>query len=105
MSGQVHCSAEEISEPSLLVNTIGSVPRGLKVNTHMLTRVDLSLESKPDLEHFWSLELIRINESPVTVDDDQAGDKFNKTIKFVDGRYLVTWLWKESNPDLPDNYQ
>ena len=43
LSGQVHCSAEEISEPNLLVNTIGSMPRGIKVNTHMLTSVDLSL--------------------------------------------------------------
>ena len=104
LSGQVHCNAEENNEPSLLVSTIGSVPRGLNVNTYMLTNIDLSLESKPNLEHFWSLESIGINESPLTVDDDQAIDSFNKTIKFVDGRYLVTWPWKEPNPDLPDNY-
>ena len=36
LSGQVHGNTEEISEPSLLVSTIGSVPMGIKMNTHML---------------------------------------------------------------------
>ena len=26
-------------------------------------------------------------------------------IQYTDGRYLVTWPWKDSSPDLPDNYQ
>ena len=34
-----------------------------------------------------------------------ALDHFNNTVKFVDGRYMVTWPWKEENPDLPENYQ
>ena len=41
----------------------------------------------------------------MAVDDDQALHNFNKTVRFVDGRYLVRWPWKEPNPDLPDNYQ
>ena len=30
---------------------------------------------------------------------------FNNTVKFDNGRYLVSWPWKESNPLLPENYQ
>ena len=105
LSDQVHSNTEEISESTLLVSTIGSVPRGIKMNTHMLTSIDLSLEPQPNLEHFWNLESIGIRESPVAVDDYRVLDHFNKTIEFVDGRYLVTWPWKEPSPDLPDNYQ
>ena len=105
LGGQVHNTTEEVSESGLLVTTVGLVLRGIKMNTHMLTSIDHSLESKPNLEHFWSLESIGITDSPVAADDDQALDNFNKTFKFVDGRYLVSWPWKELNPDLPDNYQ
>ena len=55
LSGQVHNNTEESSETNLLVNTIGSVPVGIKVNSHMLTNIDLSLESKPNLDCFWNL--------------------------------------------------
>ena len=75
---------------------------GIEVNTHMLTNIDLSLEPQPKLEHFWNLESIGIKKSPIVVDDDRALDNFNKTTEFTDGRYLVTWPWKESSPD---NYQ
>ena len=75
------------------------------MNTHMLTNNDLSLKPQPNLGHFWNLESIGIKESPIAVKDDRALDSSNKTIEFIDGRYLVTWPWKESSPDLPDNYQ
>jgi len=104
LSGQVHNTTEGTNEPSLLVGTLGSVPMGIKVNTHMLTIIDPSLESQSNLERFWNLELIGIKESPIAVDDDQALDNFNKTIEYTDDRYLVTWPWKDSSPDLPDNY-
>ena len=46
----------------------------------MLSSIDLSLESTLSLEHFWNLESIGINESPVTLNDNRAIDNFNKTI-------------------------
>ena len=30
---------------------------------------------------------------------------FFKTVTFADGRYMDSWPWRESNPDLPLNYQ
>ena len=60
---------------------------------------------KPDLEQFWNLESLGINDSPSISDDDIALEKFNKSITFMNGRYMMTWPWKKDNPDLPENYQ
>ena len=62
-------------------------------------------EQKPQLEDFWKLETLGISE-PVSVnDDDKALQKFNDTVRFEDGRYQVTWPWKEEYPSLPTNYE
>ena len=37
--------------------------------------------------------------------DDQAIQNFHDTVRKTNGRYEVTWPWKEENPQLPDNYQ
>ncbi|XP_060556256.1 uncharacterized protein LOC132716928 [Ruditapes philippinarum] len=36
-------------------------------------------------------------------DDELSMRKFKSTLTFQDGRYSVTWPWKEENPDLPEN--
>ncbi|XP_060559357.1 uncharacterized protein LOC132719590 [Ruditapes philippinarum] len=36
-------------------------------------------------------------------DDELPMRKFKSTLTFQDGRYSVTWPWKEENPDLPEN--
>ena len=69
----------------------------------MLSSIDLSL-AKPNLDIFWNLESIGIMDSPVKSDDDKALEMFNNTIKFDNGRYLVTWPWKEFCL-LADKYQ
>ena len=61
--------------------------------------------TKPDLEQFWSLESLGITESPSRSDDDIALNKFNKSVTFIMGRYMVTWPWREESPGLPENYQ
>ena len=38
-------------------------------------------------------------------DDDQALESFQKTIKYNNNQYFVTWPWKEQSPLLPENYQ
>ena len=60
---------------------------------------------KPNLEEFWKLETIGIQEPVNDSDDEQAIQKFNDTARKTNGRYEVTWPWKEENPQLPDNYQ
>ena len=91
-------------ESSLLVSTVGSAPNGIKPTAHMLTSIDPSLSPKPSLEHFWNLETIGITDSP-SQSDKIAIENFSKTVTFADGRYLVTWPWRESTPDMPQYYQ
>ena len=38
-------------------------------------------------------------------DDDQALESFQKTIRYKNNQYFVTWLWKEQNPLILENYQ
>ena len=70
----------------------------------MLTSMDPSLSTKPSLEHFWNLEALGITDSP-SQNDECAFKNLSKTVIFADGRYMVSWPWRESNPDLPQNYQ
>ena len=56
--------------------------------------------TNPRLEDLWCLEAVGIND-PLSVNDD---DEALEDIKFEDGRYQVTWLWKSENIYLPDNY-
>ena len=57
------------------------------------------------IARFWSLEDIGIKENAQLSDDDFALQKFNVTIKCVNGRYQVNLPWREENPELPENYE
>ena len=63
------------------------------------------IQVKPKLEDFWLLETIGIKDCPVESDDEKALMKFNETIKFEKGRYLVSWPWRTDYPELPANYR
>ena len=104
LGGRVEQPPDMRSESSLLVSTIGSAPDGIKPTAHMLTSIDPSLSTKPSLEHFWNLEALGITDSP-SPNDECAFKNFSKTVIFSNGRYMVSWPWRESNPDLPENYQ
>ena len=60
---------------------------------------------KPNFDEFWKLETIGIKDPINDCDDDQAIQNFHDTVRKTNGRYEVTWPWKEENPRLPDNYQ
>ena len=66
--------------------------------------VSLPIINKPHLENLWSLELIGIKDPLSTESDDEALEKFCENIKFLNGRYHITWPWKGDNVDLPDNF-
>ena len=66
------------------------------------TKIDSVL--KDDISNLWSLENLGIKDDPYENDDDKALQTFTDTIKFLNGRYYVTWPWKELNPSLPSNY-
>lgn len=59
--------------------------------------------TKPmDLESFWSLETIGIHDNPHVT---EALAHFNRTISFRNGRYEVSWPWKDDDFILPENYE
>jgi len=53
---------------------------------------------------FWALETIGIRDDPKEDEDQAAIEAFTKSICRVDGRYIVSWAWKDENPDLPSNF-
>ena len=73
------------------VHIVGLPSVDMQVNTHVFTTVDSILLAEPSLEQFWELESLGITDSPSTSDDDTALEKFNKSMKFTNGRYMVTW--------------
>ena len=103
--GRVTTNTEAVSESNLFVGTTAGLPAGMRLATNTLTFSDSSHVAKPDIEKFWSLESLGIMDSPSHCDDDLALDNFNNSVKFINGRYMVAWPWKEENPDLPENYQ
>ena len=99
LTGRTTESCSETSESSMLILTYGNnISR-----TAVYTSADATLPTKPDLEDFWNVEGIGITDSLTWSDDERALQQFNETLKFKDGRYYVTWPWKEENPDLPVN--
>lgn len=68
----------------------------------MLTSVDSSVPTKPDLEDFWNVETIGIKDHEQN-DNDRANTLFQESLRFEEGRYQVKWPWKDENPELPVN--
>ena len=87
LSGRTSEITNETNEASMLIMTYGVEVRK---ETPMLTVADQSFPLKPNLEDFWRLESIGINESPVVTDDNIALGKFNETLRYASGRYTVT---------------
>ena len=53
-------------------------------------------KAEVDLQDFWSMKSIGIKDTGAKSDDDIAMETFKESIKFQDGRYCVTWPWKEN---------
>ena len=60
--------------------------------------------SYPNLCDLWDLDHIGIRDSPYVRDDDKALEQFNNTIQYKEGCYHVTWPWKSTEFNLPENF-
>jgi hypothetical protein len=58
-----------------------------------------------DVHEFWSLESVGIYDPPHEDEDGAAQAAFDRSITKVYGRYAVGWPWKDSQPDLPSNFE
>ena len=75
----------------------------IESQTKPFTNTDRSLPTKANLEDFWKLETIGINDSPVDPLDTEIYQYFHDTLQYKDGRYYASWPWKYEYPPLPEN--
>ena len=61
-------------------------------------------DSSYDLQRFWKLE-VGVQVELEREEDVIALEKFNDTIRFESGRYVVRWPWRTSYPDLYEDLQ
>nr|CAD2183552.1 unnamed protein product [Meloidogyne enterolobii] len=105
----------EICKGCYLVNTtIGSVICGenqrislektIPIQTHMVVKYFEDMPNESEIKSWWDLQSIGITENPEENEDETAQEIFDKSIKQIDGRYRVKWLWKDEIPDLPTNF-
>ena len=99
LTGRTTEVAEDTPEYNMLIMTHSTNT----VKETSLPMPDKSFPTKPNLEDFWRLESIGIMDSPVDSDKDKALKIFNKTLRFEDKKYRVTWPWKEDKSCLPEN--
>lgn len=88
-----------MNETSMLILTYGNNI----TETGVFTNVDSVYPKKTDLEDFWNVETIGILDNSTSTNDEMVKRNFKETLKYEDGRYKVTWPWKDDNPNLPVN--
>lgn len=101
ITGRTHDSSMNEDETSLLI--LSHVTNEVISGEQSVTPKACRFISQPDLTDFWNLESIGISDNYEQSDDERAMKLFKETLKFQDGRYQVTWPWKEDEPDLPLN--
>ena len=76
LSGRTTDTKDDISESSMLVITYGS-----NINkSNAFTSVDASIPPKTELEDFWNMESIGIEDKPTSTDDEIAMEKISRYI-------------------------
>ena len=87
------------NETNMLIITYGTNI----TQTNVFQNIDSATPTKPDLEDFWNMETIGVLDHPTTENDEMVKRQFKEKLIFVDGRYQVTWPWKEKAFELPEN--
>lgn len=101
LTGRTSELIEDKEEHSLSVLTYGTE---IERETNVFTCADKYLPIKPNLEEFWRLETIGIQDKQEDHIDEKVLQHFNETLQYENGRYMVTWPWMEDKSDLPDNH-
>ena len=101
LTGRTNELDSGVNETSMLILTYGND----LLETGLVTDVDAVLPHKRNIQDFWNVETIGILDTPETSLDELVQKKFEQSLKFENGRYQVTWPWKDVNPDLPTNWE
>ena len=99
VTGRISEPDESENETIMLILTYGTNI----TYTSVFQSVDDAMPVKPDLEGFWNLETIGVIDNQTTKNNELVKQHFKENLTFIDGRYQVTWPWKEENPELPVN--
>ena len=99
LTGRTPQEMKELNETNFLIVTNGT----METKTSVFQNIDTVIPREPDLQDFWNVESIGIKENYSKDDDVQAPENFKDSIRFHNGRYQVTWPWKQEIPDLPSN--
>ena len=89
-------SLDEHDQCSMNLSIAQSVTHVLHSETHSVEHCTLD----DQLQSFWELEALGIQDEERTLFDD-----FASSVKFENGRYKVTLPWREFHNPLPDNHQ
>ena len=58
-----------------------------------------------DVDSFWRLESVGIHDSPIEREDSLAVDQLTNSLnRQKDGRYSVSWPYKENLPEVTENF-
>ena len=108
----IHAERIQVLENLILVRSeFGYIPTGLigsrSVNdSTMLVSAEETNNLEFDLKRFWELEQIGINDPSNVSDEESAMQHFHGHLSTDQGRYIVSWPWKnEFVESPPDNYQ
>ena len=99
LTGRTSEIDSQMNESNMLILTYGTNA----TKTSVFTSLDDASPAKPDLEDFWNTESIGVYDNPRTTNEEMVTKNFKETIKFENGRYQVTWPWKNESLDLPVN--
>ena len=97
----------EIDEGLYLVNsTLGWMFSGRTAVGDEDEEISMLVEDDVDMGNaFWDLETIGIKDDDEATEDERVLKRFNKDVKMIENRYEVSWPWKRSKFELPDNYK
>ena len=103
LSGRLSCSkSETVMENAMSIMMQTSILLPLEV--HHLAHESTVDIFEPHVEDLWNLEMICIKKPNKLEDDDAIRQTFKDSIIEKNGRYEVTWSWKEVNPNLSENH-
>ena len=88
LTGRTSELIEDKKEHSLSVLTYGTE---IERETNVFTCADKYLPIKPNLEEFWRLETIGIQDKQEDHIDEKVLQHFNETLQYENGRYMATW--------------
>ncbi len=71
----------------------------------LFTGKNVGPTTEEQANQLWNMEGIRIKDNYEQEDDDMAMEQFNKSVELKDGRYYVSWPWRNLTEKIPLHYE